>query len=400
MTRPSRIFRLLLLLLLAGVPTAAQQTAHVVVVVLDGMRFSETFGDSTFRFIPRMGLLLAQQGTVYTAFYNDGVTSTCSGHASIVTGSWQKLANNGTEVPHAPTVFEYYRKQEKTSSTDNFVILGKQKLGILASSDDAAYGPAYAASVQYSPIPSSDSVSFENFRTVMTLHHPRLLVMNMPGTDIAAHTGDWNRYITAIRQADSIVYEIWSFVQSDTVLRDRTTLFITNDHGRHLDGIDEGFQSHGDGCEGCRHLLLLVLGPDTPTGVSSGVRHAQVDIVPTIGDLLKFDTPLSTGVRLEEAIPRSSGPSRGFPQKLRLLQNYPNPFNPKTVIRYQVATATDVQLVLFDLLGNEVMVLAEGHREAGLYEVGLDASGLTSGIYVYRLKAGKTVLSRTMTLLK
>jgi hypothetical protein len=400
MTRPSRIFRLLLLLLLAGVPIAAQQTTHVVVVVLDGMRFSETFGDSTFRFIPRMGLLLAQQGTLYTAFYNDGVTTTCSGHSSIVTGSWQKLANNGTEVPHAPTVFEYYRKQVRTSITDNFVILGKQKLQVLASSDDAAYGPTYAASVQYSPIPSSDSASFENFRAVMTRDHPRLVVMNMPEADIAAHTGDWNRYVTAIRQADSLAYEIWSFVQSDTVLKDRTTLFITNDHGRHLDGIAEGFQSHGDGCEGCRHVLLLVLGPDTPTGVSSGVRHAQVDIAPTIGALLKFNTPLSTGVRLEEAIPRLSGPLRGVPQQLRLLQNYPNPFNPKTVIRYQVATAMDVQLVLFDLLGNEVMLLSEGHHEAGWYDIGLDASGLTSGIYLYRLKAGGAVLSRAMTLLK
>jgi len=68
-----------------------------------------------------------------------------------------------------------------------------------------------------------------------------------------------------------------------------------------------------------------------------------------------------------------------------LFQNYPNPFNPWTVIRGEWSVASDVRLVVYDVLGREVAVLADGRFPAGSHEFTFDASGFPSGVYFYRL---------------
>ncbi|MCF6270029.1 MAG: T9SS type A sorting domain-containing protein [Melioribacteraceae bacterium] len=79
-----------------------------------------------------------------------------------------------------------------------------------------------------------------------------------------------------------------------------------------------------------------------------------------------------------------------LPSKFVLEQNYPNPFNPSTTIRYQIpkevrGKRVEVRLVVYDVLGREVAVLVNKEQSAGSYEVQFDASGLTSGIYFYKL---------------
>jgi predicted acyl esterase len=90
----------------------------------------------------------------------------------------------------------------------------------------------------------------------------------------------------------------------------------------------------------------------------------------------------------------------GLPRQFVLEQNFPNPFNPKTAIRFQLSAASDVRLVVYDLLGREVTVLVNEKRGAGNYEVTFDASVLASGVYIYRLAAGGYVGSRKMVLAK
>jgi hypothetical protein len=89
-----------------------------------------------------------------------------------------------------------------------------------------------------------------------------------------------------------------------------------------------------------------------------------------------------------------------MPEQIALLGNYPNPFNPTTVIRYQLPTAADVRLSVYDLLGREVAVLAEGVREAGVHNVQFDAAGLSSGVYFYRMRAGEVVQTRKLQILR
>jgi hypothetical protein len=83
-----------------------------------------------------------------------------------------------------------------------------------------------------------------------------------------------------------------------------------------------------------------------------------------------------------------------------LTQNYPNPFNPSTVISYQLPAGSFVTLKVYDILGREVATLVNEVKPPGTYTVRFDASGLASGVYVYRLTAGDFVQTCKMLVIK
>ncbi|MCI0696575.1 T9SS type A sorting domain-containing protein, partial [candidate division KSB1 bacterium] len=86
------------------------------------------------------------------------------------------------------------------------------------------------------------------------------------------------------------------------------------------------------------------------------------------------------------------------PTDFTLSQNYPNPFNPSTSIDYAVAKTGFVRLAVYNVLGQRVATLVEGLRTAGTYTVTWDATGLTTGMYFYRLEARGVVQTRKMLL--
>ena len=65
------------------------KTENVIILVMDGPRYSETWGDPSHELIPRMANDLAAHGNIYTQFYNHGTTATVPGHTAITTGVWQ-----------------------------------------------------------------------------------------------------------------------------------------------------------------------------------------------------------------------------------------------------------------------------------------------------------------------
>jgi len=96
---------------------------------------------------------------------------------------------------------------------------------------------------------------------------------------------------------------------------------------------------------------------------------------------------------------RSAELGKGF-QKVRLEQNYPNPFNPTTTIGFSVRSSGFVSLKVYDVLGREVKVLVNEFKKAGRYEVKLDASGLPSGVYLYRLCTAGHAEARKLVILR
>lgn len=90
----------------------------------------------------------------------------------------------------------------------------------------------------------------------------------------------------------------------------------------------------------------------------------------------------------------------GIPSQIKLLQNYPNPFNPTTIISYELPAATTVTLIIFDMLGRKVATLINERVQAGLHEVQLDASNLSSGIYIYQLQSEEVIQTKKMLLIK
>jgi len=77
-----------------------------------------------------------------------------------------------------------------------------------------------------------------------------------------------------------------------------------------------------------------------------------------------------------------------IPTEYALHNAYPNPFNPSTTIRFDLPEAAKVRLVVYDMLGREVTVLADGERPVGQYALRFDAGKLSSGMYIFRLQAG------------
>ncbi|WP_020402514.1 phosphodiester glycosidase family protein [Gracilimonas tropica] len=91
---------------------------------------------------------------------------------------------------------------------------------------------------------------------------------------------------------------------------------------------------------------------------------------------------------------------REIPQKVALEQNYPNPFNPVTQISFSVPKTTDVELTVYDVLGREVTALLDKKVQAGNHSVSFDATGLSTGMYFYQLRADDYTLSKKMMLIK
>lgn len=119
-------------------------------------------------------------------------------------------------------------------------------------------------------------------------------------------------------------------------------------------------------------------------------RHLGGQPIVKVTDVYDLDSSLVVGVREQTGLPVSA----------RLFQNYPNPFNPTTNIEFRNSNFEFVTLKVFDLLGREVASLVDGRVEAGNHSATLDASHLSSGIYFYRLTAGKFRDVKKLVLMK
>lgn len=277
------------------------RTEFVIVLVIDGPRFSETFGDTTYQLIPHLANDLAPQGVLIENFRNNGPTYTNAGHTAITTGVYQKIKNNGLELPRNPGIFHYFLEQKGLDSTNAWVIASKGKLSILGDTKNRKWKGKYQPSLYcgvdgkgegYTP----DIYNWRDAKKILAEFHPKLALINMLEVDVRGHQNQWPEYKQAIKNTDKIAYELWNFIQSDSIYKDKTTLFITNDHGRHLDGHKDGFVNHGDNCEGCRKMYLIALGPDFRQNVVLKDRYELIDISQTIGCLLKFSVPTSEGL--------------------------------------------------------------------------------------------------------
>jgi hypothetical protein len=125
-----------------------------------------------------------------------------------------------------------------------------------------------------------------------------------------------------------------------------------------------------------------------------------------------YDSTLEVFAEVEYAIMICRNPSaveeRGeinVPREFQLFQNLPNPFNSETVIRFNLSKPSDVTLVIYNTLGQKVKTLVQGHLKTGITNVswdGRDEKGNTvsSGVYLYELKAGDLTETKRMVLLK
>jgi len=291
-------------------------TRNVFVVSIDGLRSSEAFdAPDPAIYIPNMWNRLRPLGSLYRSFYNLGATWTTPGNHTIVDGCWE-LSPNDEDYrlfrPACPTMFEYYRRANpELPQSKVWAVVGKGNCNLIDHSEHPFFGETYAAALNPSTkTDRSDRATWTAMQTIMDQHHPSLVFLHLGEVDHAGHL-EWSWYLDAIQDADAIVYELWNRIQEDPQYRDQTTLLVTTDHGRH-DDQHGGFHDHSGICEGCKRLFLLALGPDVQAGMEFSQFRQQIDICPTVGELLGFETPFAAGRVLDEMLvghgnaPRSS----------------------------------------------------------------------------------------------
>ncbi|HET6244559.1 MAG: alkaline phosphatase family protein [Bacteroidetes bacterium] len=276
-------------------------TENVIIIVMDGPRYSETWGDPNHTHIPVMAEKLAKEGAVFTNFYNNGPTYTNAGHAAITTGIYQEINNNGEEVPDNPSFFQYWHSQNAYSISP-WIIASKGKLEILSNCKNDTYKdksrPMTNCGIGGKGREGGYRDDFQTFETAISIldnYHPKLVLINFMEPDLSGHNANWEGYLAGIRQTDYYIGEIWNFIQRDSIYSDKTTIFVTNDHGRHLDGWKDGFVSHGDNCDGCRHINLYAFGPDFKKNMVVTSSHELIDLTRTTNELLGIKNLSSTG---------------------------------------------------------------------------------------------------------
>ncbi|HEX5632087.1 MAG TPA: T9SS type A sorting domain-containing protein, partial [Gemmatimonadales bacterium] len=246
-------------------------------------------------------------------------------------------------------------------------------------------------------------------RAGILANKPVASLVHFGDPDLEAHANDWPGYLTALRLADSLTWQLWTAIQADPVMGGKTTMLISNDHGRHLDGFG-GFQNHGDGCDGCRRIMLMMVGPDNRVGFVGAGTHEQRAVARTAGWLLQVAMPLADGVVLDELLLEPSGPIVGVgpprPGAGELaVEVFPNPAFSGVAVRVRGPVSPTARLEVVDAAGRRVAIATPATAAPATREWwwnGLDQRGrrVPPGTYLVRVLDGRAMRTARVTLLR
>ncbi len=125
-----------------------------------------------------------------------------------------------------------------------------------------------------------------------------------------------------------------------------------------------------------------------------------VDVDMTQESSLILTNPAYTTLKLKITPVDNAIDDAFIPEEFALRQNYPNPFNPVTSIQYDLPVAGEVRLDVYNILGEQVATLVQGHHEVGRYTIQWEASNIASGMYFYRISSPKYTSTKKMVLMK
>ncbi len=214
------------------------------------------------------------------------------------------------------------------------------------------------------------------------------LAMNGPATKVSGQWANWDANMVA----DTASTKMWDDgTHGDAVAGDTmytmTVRYTTADVKGQVFKFGIG-GSDNEGGFGNNHLENI---DDTDTTFTIAAQFGSID--PARYDRWDYDLQGPKD-------PTSVKEIGGVPLVYALNQNYPNPFNPSTTIRFEIPKQSNVELKVYNLLGQVVATLVNGNMKAGRHEATFDATKLSSGVYFYKLIAGSFVETKKMLLLK
>lgn len=332
----------------------------VVVTFGGGARDEETFGPDGQVNIPGLIQTLLPQSTFFGQVINRGILGHYVATSSLATGVYETFNNFSGVAPPHPTLFEYFRRDLRRPANDAWVISPSNGFRNMGGSTSRKYGPEFGAGVilpkqlLHAAAPSHRTDDFDRllrdtyeephtaiahsggetelkqiedvlrFSRDEFVHHalsldsadelsvyvahqlmlqvaPSLLWITLHDIDVA-HSGAFSLYIDGIQRTDRLCVEIWNQIQSNPEYAGRTTMFVLPDFGRDSDteSAGNGFQHHRTGDAASRTTWMMVLGPGIRQGAFVQRPVDSIDLVPTVGKILGFSTPLAQGQVLPE----------------------------------------------------------------------------------------------------
>jgi hypothetical protein len=216
----------------------------------------------------------------------------------------------------------------------------------------------------------------------------------------------------------------YGYIQNITVATDSAMFLAAYAYGV-FKSIDKGVTwnrvpSVGGGYSYVRNIVynpitehIFISGLWRSTNLGASWHHLNNGLPDNGGDV--FAVNPKTGMMFVGATGRDAGVYRSIDQtvvsvkepatvsddgSIILFQNNPNPFNPLTIIKYQLADASQVSIKVYDIMGREVATLVNTYQEKGIYDYTFNATGLASGIYFYKLNANGVQMINKMLLIK
>jgi len=274
---------------------------NCIILNIDGIRNDECFeaGNLYTKFIWDS---LRPKGVIYTNFWVTGITYTTASHSAIISSSHEILLLNiytsQLQRGFYPTIGEYLIKYKNLPQNKVYYISGKNTIWKYPVSLFPGFGDIYSPKIVLTVSGQDDIEVWDSLRTIMDRDHPVFIYAVFPEVDEMGHHGGWNGYINAIKKADSLCFEVYKKIRSDSFYKDSTIFIITTDHGRH----SYSHQGHGDFCHGCRHIPFLAIGPGIKVDTVIDLRRDYLDIAPTVSYLLNLPTPTFYGEIMSEML--------------------------------------------------------------------------------------------------
>lgn len=308
-----------LLLLSCG---RANPDPAVIIVVLDGVRAEDSLGDRVSsatglwpqEMLPKVWEELVPQGARASAAFNIGITITAPAHCEMLSGQRVALANypdegdDGAYRPELPSLAEVLRAELGLPASQAAIMGNTMHIEPTAHSlwPGADWGASFSLVLDDPEDAASNLPARDDRDVIAALRQrlrddaPRLALVNLHGVDRIGHYGDGDDYPSRLSQLDESLVALWDDIRRDRAYQNGY-LVLVSDHGRHRESADEPpWREHGDSCMGCRHVPLLILGPDVAAGTVTDAPVLLSDLAPTFAALMGVEMPWADGRLLDE----------------------------------------------------------------------------------------------------
>jgi bisphosphoglycerate-independent phosphoglycerate mutase (AlkP superfamily) len=148
-----------------------------------------------------------------------------------------------------------------------------------------------------------DTMTFEIGKAYLQQYKPRVIHFAFDETDEMGHQGKYDLYLKYIRQQDEYLRQLWEYIQTDPIYKDKTTLIVTCDHGRG-DTSPWAWTEHSILIKNSIQTWMAVMGPDTPSDgeITTSTTIYQKQIAQTIAKFLGLDFKANADHEVAEAI--------------------------------------------------------------------------------------------------